>query len=392
MNRFFIPNEEEETLIEKILQLYREEFVLIRMTETMLDKSIIDANEKLRKILRNSSIVDFDDIEKEQKMFQTSVLIANETIELKTSYYRPKTKTGDPRFWLYNLKTHVKARDLLFLTTFQNQLVVIKLENTENFEKELLSIFGGEPDEDLILELITKLKEIGSRGWIKSISPNKSNPKDVGDTLEANLGIPVNNLKSADYKGKIEIKSKRKKARTKDSLFSKVPEWELSRCKSSADVILKYGYESRVHEGFHDLYVTVSNIPNKQRLYNLADENTQLLNQYYYEKTRSIDICTWSFDILQDAFETKHPKTVWIVADEMRIDGEIYFKYSTLELTKQPIFSQFTSLINQGIVTFDWRGKVKSDKTCYRDHGHGFRISPKNRHKLFGVSGVHHIL
>lgn len=392
MNKLFIPSDSEELLVEQILQVYRAEFGLIRITKTMLDKSIIDANEKLREILKNDDIIDFDQIQKNQKEFRNSILISDSIIELKTSFYRPTTKNGDPRFWLYGLNKYVSVNDLLFITTLDKKLVIIKLKDSEKFVENLLGCFGSNPDELLIRELIDKLKVVSAKGWIKSISPLTSNPRDVGATLEASLGIPMNSLKSADYKGKIEIKSKRKESNTNDSLFSKVPDWQISRTKSAADMILKYGYVSKVHEGFYDLYVTVSNTPNNQGLYNLADDNTLLLNQCFKGILGSYDVCTWKYQELQQAFEEKHPKTAWIVAEEKKIDGEIFFNYISLVLTQQPIFSQFVSLINQGIITFDWRGKVKPDKTGYRDHGHGFRINPSNRSKLFGLTVEHNIV
>ena len=65
--------------------------------------------------------------------------------------------------------------------------------------------------------------------------------------MKAELGIPVNNLGSADYKGEIELKTKRSTSKTPDTLFSQVPDWDESPIKSVKEMILTYGYPSR-HE------------------------------------------------------------------------------------------------------------------------------------------------
>lgn len=380
----FLPDDTEEQLIEKIIQFSKAEFALVRITKTMFVKSIIDANKKIREILKEGNIVDFDIIIKNQKEYKTTTIIAKSIKNARTSFYRPNTKEGDPRLWIYGLRKDFSVGDLLYISTFKNEFVVIRLKENENFDKNLIDFFGIDSEKLLIKELTQKIRIISSKGWIESVSPNKKWPKDVGATLEAALGIPMNSLKVPDYREKIEIKCKRKNAGSNDSLFSKAPNWGISRIKSSAEMILTYGYLSQVHQGFHDLYVTVSNTPNSQGLFNHANDNTFLLNQLFKGQGKSIDVCSWTYDELKRTIESKHLRTVWLIAEERIIEGKIHFYYNSLVLTEKPIFSQFISLINQGIIKYDWRGKVRPNRTGYRDHGHGFRINPANRGKLFG--------
>ena len=118
-------------------------------------------------------------------------------------------------------------------------------------------------------KLYEQLLLIKNKGRILSVSPYKNSPKDVGDTLERELGILPNSKIVADYKGQIELKAKREGSGTKDSLFSMVPNWEKSYITSSNQMILTYGYPSNKekYEGYYDLYVTVNNRPNNQGLY-----------------------------------------------------------------------------------------------------------------------------
>ncbi|SPY20943.1 Uncharacterised protein [Paenibacillus polymyxa] len=57
MNPYFLPNVEEQIKIQLIQQYCRNEFALIRMTSTMLEKSIIDASGPLRTILKDNDTV-----------------------------------------------------------------------------------------------------------------------------------------------------------------------------------------------------------------------------------------------------------------------------------------------------------------------------------------------
>jgi hypothetical protein len=76
----------------------------------------------------------------------------------------------------------------------------------------------------------------------------------VGRTLEAALGIQINSSKKPDYKG-IELKSFRNKRDNRKNLFAQVPDWELSKFKSSAEILDAFGYQRQ--QDFK-LYCTVS--------------------------------------------------------------------------------------------------------------------------------------
>lgn len=386
MNPYFLPNEEEQCKIQLIQRYCRNEFTLIRMTGTMLEKSIVDASEPLRVILKDNEIVNFMNILQgpENKLFiDSKVFLNSNVVNMKTSYYRPNTKSGDPRLWIYGLKKHIPKGTLLYFTTFQGSLIVIPLIHNDYLETLLSQFFGNNDDSLILEELMRRLSTITNK-WIKSVSPYKKSPKDVGETLEYSLGISPNSIAHADFKGAIELKCKRASAGNLDTLFSMVPNWEISALKSSADIILKYGYPSKKYIDFYDLYVTVNNIPNNQGLYLIADDDEQTIYQRSQLGGVINEVCSWKYKDVKRKLLEKHPKTAWLVADETVINGEIYFNYNKIQLTQRPIFSQFVSLINQGIVTYDWRGRVRTDGTGYKDKGHCYRIAPRNRALLFG--------
>lgn len=389
MNEYFFPTPTEETLIQTVQTYCRNEFALIRMTDTMLNKSIIDASDAIRIMMRENGIIDYNDITQGDKVMKRAIILGDGDIaEEDVSYYRPKTKFGDPRFWVYKFKRHVSAGMLVYFTAFSGNLIAIPLTETEGFEYILETLFGQPDDGQYYIDALSELLQRVSGQWIPSISPNVIKPRDVGETLEKALGLNINNLASADFKGEIEIKTKRMKSKTKDTLFSKVPDWTISPIGSASNMILKYGYlvaGGSKYDGYMSLFITVSNTPNKQNLFMADDaDNAHILQVYSPDEI----VCRWRYDTLQSTLYSKHPKTVWISADEKRIDGSWHFAYKIdeIELTERPIFGQFVSLIGQGIITYDWRGRVMPDKTKYRDHGHCFRIVPSERHKLFSTT------
>lgn len=387
-----IPDAQEQSLIQLIQKYNRNEYALTRMTETMIVKSTIDASRPIVKILNESNIFNFDTAVDGEKNYLTTVVFNIDGANgYKTSFYRPKAKPnkpGDPRFWPWGFKDVVTEGVLVYLTNIDEKLIVIPLTTENCSAKNLEQVHGPIESESYILnELITKLKKVGHR-WIRSCSPDKKNPKDVGDTLESEIGIEVNNLRDADYKGEIEIKTKLLSSKTADTLFSQVPDWELSPIKSVKDMILTYGYESthKKRSGFKDLFVTVANKPNPQGLYLEVDYSNEQVHQYH-KKDESTPVLTavWTFDKLKSRISEKHPKTAWLVAEDDVIEDAIHFKYSKLEISKNPIFSQFLSLIEQGIVRYDWRGGAEIEGKGRVDKGHAFRLkSAKCRDLLFG--------
>lgn len=387
MNIYFKPNDDENLMIQIIHKYLRNDFCLIRMTSTMLKKSIIDASGIFRKILKDNNVVDYKYIiqGREGKIIKKSILLCNDYIDKSISFYRPNTKEGDPRFWIYGLKDYLQTGDLIYITIWNSRVVIIPLVKILFSETIIETIFGKSDDEKILLEVKNKMTIIKEKGWIKSVGIKNggNSPKDVGETLEHAMGIKTNNLISADYKGQIELKTKRISSKTNDTLFCLVPNWEISKVKSASDLILKYGYMSSKYKNYIDLYVTVSNKINNQGLYLGIDDENNIVFQNCYKDNYIEEVCKWKYDNLKKRLIIKHPRTIWVIAEEKIINNEKYFKYTKVQYTKNPIFTQFLYLIQEGIITYDWRGRVKIDSTQYRDKGHAFRIKPKNRNLLF---------
>ena len=383
----FIPNQYEETMMQEIIDRSRSEYALIRLTETMLNKSIIDASGQFRSVIKINNIMDYSLMfSGGEKLYMNGLLLTKHVEEIKISFYRPMTKNGDPRFWIYGLKNILRPNDMIYISTFDGKLVVIPLVDKYFSTDTLDQVFKNEGIR-IRKELFELLINLKNRGDILSVSPLKSNPKDVGETFEQELGISPNTRILADYKNKIELKAKRDGSGTMDTLFSMVPDWNNSNIKKSSEMLLTYGYPSNKpqYKGYIDLYVTVNNKANNQGLYLEVDDNNNLLHQMHTDRdTKVVSTCVWNFNDIKTRLYEKHPETVWVIAKEIRKNGLIYFIYDNVEFTQRPIFSSFILQISKGIVTYDWRGRVRTDGTGYKDKGHCFRIFPKHRNTIFG--------
>lgn len=383
----FNPNPREQLLIQKILKVHSEEYALVRLTRTMLHKSIIDASALIRGILKEGGIIDYAHVERGPggKIMKEVILLSSDIKTEQGSFYRPQTKKGDPRFWVYGLKKYVTEDDMILLTVYNNMLVVIPLTQLGFHQDIIEDFFGIEENLKIKEELFELVVALKARGPVISESPYSRAPKDVGRTLERELGILPNSDKLADFKSKIELKAKREGMKSKDTLFSMVPDWSISAVSSSPEMLLTYGYPSNKYDGFVDLFVTVNHEKNNQGLYLELDEENGLLHQYHIntETGKKRATCSWKLDEIRKRLYTKHPETVWLIAEELVIDDKIHFHYKQASYTKTPVFSSFLMLISQGKVTYDWRGRVREDGTGYKDKGHCFRVLPKYRHLLF---------
>jgi len=386
INPYFAPTKLELEMVLQYKAIAKEDYALIRLTNTMLKKSIIDASEAIRYIVENKHVIDYEELVQGQKRIGKALLfLTNDIIETPVSYYRPKTKLGDPRFWVYGLSKHVKESQLIYFTVLNRTLIVIPVSDNENqfsiFSKYIIDNSG---EQEILRLLNEKLKIIKEVKWIPSVSPFKDNPKDVGDSLEAFLGIKVNNLTTPDFMGKIEIKSKRFQANSLNSLFGKVPDWEISNYKSVLGIVERFGYIKTEKGSMKRLYNNIYSKPNTQGLYmDPMDEKSQLWQKFNQNNVQE-NVCAWWYSTIRKSLETKHPTTLWVDAEVDKIDNHFHFKYVGFELSSRPIFSEFLRLIRENIIIYDWKSRINLNGTSVRNHGPGFRIIPKHKELLFG--------
>jgi hypothetical protein len=230
-------------------------------------------------------------------------------------------------------------------------------------------------------ELLAKLKEIANRGPIKSLVQADTG---VGRTLESALGIQMNSNKLPDYKG-IELKSFRKSVTNRKNLFAQVPNWEISKFKSSEEILDNFGY---LRGEVFKLYCTVNSLRrNSQGLMLKLDDENEILFENCSDSSIG-DFVAWKLETLKKRLLEKHRETFWIEAKSTFIDGVEYFEYNTATHTKKPLASQLSLLIQQAEITLDHLIKKNVDGSV-SEKGPLFKIRPSSMNLLFPKPEIH---
>lgn len=375
-------------------------FASVQITRTGYNKSILDATAPVRTFFVENCIHDFETQPKGQenkKMVESCILTASGMFATQSSLYRPETKDGDPRMWIYGLKDYVNPDDIFAIIIHNGIINIINLTQTD-IEKAYNSALIN-PIQDFIdsqqgiaMSAATELLGLIKKYMTDWVSTKMLADTGVGREVESLLGIKMNGSKLPDFKG-IELKSKRSKSTPVSALFTNAPQWSLSRCKNTKEIVDRYGY---MRSGLErkTLQVTVSALkPNAQGLgldVNWQD-NWLEMNHFVASDNSSTgfvkkdDVAVWELITLHKRLAQKHHETFWIGA-ESRISGGVEeFRVMTIDHTKNPIMPQFDVLLEQG--------KIKLDLMLSRPSGHGdtysFKMDKKWRPLLFPESDTY---
>ncbi len=338
---------------------------LIQPTSTGLRKSILDATIPVRNFLREKGLHDYDlqgqGASEHGEQLRAVLIEASGAKPSSASLYRPKTKQGDPRIWFSGLAAFAEPDDMLAVVTHDAGLALINLTRTnltrvvdERVPGPLLDLLDQlSRDATWVAdELLLKLRAIAANGWVRSVMIERADTS-IGRTLEHALGIAINSRREPDYKG-IELKSYRRAARAsrenRKTLFARVANWELSKFKSSREILDSFGY----HRGQDfKLYCTVNTrAPNSQGLYFEIEDKAGLLNERSTQKDVGA-FATWLLADLRSSLAEKHNETFWVGARVHERDGNDYFEFRDVTHTRKPILSQFDLLLEQGEITMD---------------------------------------
>lgn len=390
--RTLTTNEEERL---KVLTKNSISLALIEPTETGLKKSIMDATGSVRNYLRKNNFHDYNLQSQgpENKIIIEGLIYEENSVsKLNTSLYRPNTKSGDSRIWFSGLTKHANPNDILALICFDGKIHVLNLTQLPvkklmdsvliNPLKELVQAING-VENAISNELLLMLRKIAKTPIPSMVNADTS----VGRTLETALGIDINSSKQPDYKG-IELKSYRDSKRNRKNLFAQVPEWKLSKFKSSAEILDAFGYW---REDDFKLYCTVSAITrNSQGLTLKVDSDINHLIENA-DKLGVGDFVVWTLEKLHERLLEKHKETFWVAADTIYIDGKEHFQYKQVEHTKKPIVSQFDILLEQGVITLDHLIK-RNSKGKVVEKGPLFKIKPNSLDLLFPPSNIYNLV
>jgi hypothetical protein len=365
-------------------------FTLLEPTRTGLEKSIMDATANVRLYLKENMIHDYEmqiQGQKSKRIVPSYILMREKVIETKTSLYRPCTKKGDPRIWIGLLNRFSQPNDIILMIVFNNRFLCINITRI-NLEElyEVNNLFMDairnlSQSLDVAHELSIKLREIASRCPVRA----PINDTAIGFLLETQLGIKRNSSEQPDYKG-IELKSYRGYGNSKGNrvtLFGKVPNWELSKFKSSREILKHIGY---IRGGLLRLNCTVSTQNfNSQGLRFRMNNKENLLEEFCSDKNIG-DVAVWALERLHKKLLLKHNETFWVAAKNKKYKDLGYedFWFTKVLHTQKPLPAQFDLLISQGMITLDHLSKIDSSDKM-NERGPLFRIEKPALNILFPI-------
>lgn len=363
------------------------ENVLLFLTATGLRKSILDATDPMRSLFRAVGFHDYAQQPQGQlhKVIRRGVLIdaeGNHPVDI--SLYRPQTKSGDPRFWIGQLRGKAAPDEVCAIFFVKRVLHAVNITRTaisgaapESAIAKLLTPLQRTSD-STAEELLALLRAISARGPLRATCIGDT---AIGRTIEDALAIAMNSRRTPDFRG-IELKTGRSQLHRdaiRATLFACVPNWHLSACKSSAEILRRFGYE---RGSCSKLYCTVSTQRvNAQGLRLRVDEAARWLCEVA-TRMPGHNVAVWRLNHLENRLSEKHRETFWIEArPERRPDGE-WFHLQSVTHTRNPNLPQLERLLGDGSVTVDHLIK-KSVASRVVEKGPLFKIARSRIPELF---------
>ena len=375
---------------------------LVVPTATGMAKGIMDATANVRDFLKSAGIHDYEGQPQgteHKRLISTRLVTSSGIIGTTTSLYRPATKKGDPRLWIYGLGQHAEPGNVLVLVAVgSDELLVVNASNaglvpgvTPSQGSHIRVRDADGIDLDRLLapllasvqtaseELLEMIRALSGR-WHRGIAGNKRDT-EVGRLLEELLGIRTNSSRLPDYKG-IEIKAGRKGGKNRQTLFAKVPDWSISHLKSSAAILDAFGYPRATAKYSRQLRCSASALkPNSQGLFlAINGDQSQLLENS--QRAEFPKVAAWQVIDLKQALASKHPETFWVTAASRKTADAEEFRYEHVLHTRRPMVNALPALLESGVVTLDHL--ITRDLTGRtKEQGPLFKIWRKDMDLLF---------
>lgn len=377
----------------KFLVNHNVKFTQVEVTPTGLEKSILDATAPMRVYFLEEGIHNYEEQlqgPEHKTMCNAVILTETEQCDTQASFYRPVTKKGDPRMWIYKLGKYTQGNDIYVLFHFDGKLYAINITHVDieaRYNSPILT-----PIKEVLMEIYRQGNSISDEllGIFRSMSGEWFESEvmadtGIGRTIETALGISMNSDKTPDYKG-IELKSHREKRKSKkNTLFTQAPDWGLSALKSGREIVAKYGYLAK--NGQKTYHNTVQCVhPNSQGLFLNVNELNSLL-ELQAKNLCVEDVAVWQLIKLHERLSIKHHETFWIKVENDIHDGKEFFRYKQIEHTRNPNIGQFDVLLEQNLITVDLL-------LCRSGKGgdtYSFKIKRKGMPLLFPKSAVYEI-
>lgn len=382
---------EQENL--KFLVNHNVKFTQFEITPIGLRKGILDSTAPMRTYFIEEGVHNYkEQLQGQENKVMRDAIILTETSQHPTqvSFYRPITKKGDPRMWIYKLGAYTEGNDIHVLFYFERKLYSInitKIDISACYNSPIIT-----PIKEVLMEIYQRNNSVSEEllGKFRSVSGQWFESEvmadtGIGRTIESFLGISMNSDRTPDYKG-IELKSHREKRSSKKNvLFTQTPDWDISALKSGREIVDKYGYLTDDRKKTYQNTVQCTP-PNNQDLF-LNVNHLNALLELQAQKSRVEDVAVWRLLKLHQRLLTKHHETFWIEVKNVIHDHKEYFCYKQIEHTRNPNVGQFDVLLEQNFITVD----LLLCRPSSNGDTYSFKIKKKGMPLLFPESIVYNI-
>jgi hypothetical protein len=186
-----LTNEQNQFSLKNRLYLAQKgiDYGLLSITQTGLDKSIMDAVGSLRAYFKEHQYHDYDSQAQgtTHKILNHCYLVTSDKDfqNQKVSLYRPETKKGDPRIWIYGLKGCAQPGDEIALIVDKGELYIF---NISRLDLSLNQVFNQiiNDYEAVAHELLELLQALSKNGPLRAV---KKGDTAIGMTIEHALGM-----------------------------------------------------------------------------------------------------------------------------------------------------------------------------------------------------------
>lgn len=207
----------------------------------------------------------------------------------------------------------------------------------------------------------------------------------VGMTLLDALGVPYTSIGKPTFEG-IVVSARRTEGRVSGNrvnLFARVPAWEISSCKSSGEILSRFGYMGA--EGEQRLYCTVrAGEPNSQGLFLEVSRVDGLLLERARLEAGPVAVVAWKLSDLRDRLAATHRESMWVTASAIERRGREYFHYRRATYSPAPLLDRLAPLLQNGTITVDHLIERRSGRVS--EKGPLFKIKPQNLEALFPIA------
>ena len=283
-------------------------------------------------------------------------------------------------------KLNLDKKRILILARYNNNYrayVVLESESywldaleitnaTGNFESGISKTLSAEIENDELEkvrdELIGKLREVSSKGWIQT---KRKGDTGIGFTLESELGIQANSSQAPDFKG-VEIKSTRESSNVRFTLFSKTPFYNpMDRIQC----LENFGYLDNNNRLSLNITLNYGH-PNNQGWL------LKYIQDKLYAQNKTTEVFYWLQEELKNKLNEKHNRSMFVFAQKRGtgLNEEFYFKKALY--ARKASIKNFNNQLFDGNVSLDFVMHKKSNGTV-RDHGFLFKIDKINIPNLF---------